>query len=170
MEAINHRILEGLKSKPDFNLVEYGNIRKGEDWGAIDGNTIIWNYLVDLVFGRPVTYIIQFDIKKKIFTCFAQSPKTNYSSVFQFESSTFDELEYRLNELARHIPSIRERILREFLFMESKKGPKKKWYNPFVNEEKVMDYLESAIINLSQTTKISPKEIETLERYAKNLV
>ncbi|MES0490635.1 MAG: hypothetical protein ABUK01_11615 [Leptospirales bacterium] len=169
VNKLGRLIVDELKALADFDPLEYGNLRKGTEWGAISENTISWNYLIDLIIGKPILYIITYNIDKKEFLCYAKTPRMNFSSVFQFKTKNFQELNFRLLELAKHIPSLRERMLREYLYSESKLGPRKKWYKPFVSEDKIHVYLESIIDNISTQKKITKNEARRITAYAMNL-
>ena len=169
VNKLGRTIVDELKKVEDFDPLEYGNLRKGNEWGTIDENTISWNYLIDLIIGKPILYIINYNLEKKEFLCFAKTPKMNFSSVFQFKTKDFQELNFRLLELAKHIPSLRERMLREYLYSEAKNGPRKKWYKPFVSEEKIHVHLESIINEITSQNKITQNEARRITAYAINL-
>ena len=169
INQLSRNILEELKRKSDFETLEYGNLRKGSEWGSIQNGNISWTYLIDLIIGKPVLYIISYNLDENSFTCYAKTPRTNFSSVFQFKTNNFQELNFRLLELAKHIPSLRERMLREIIYQEAKQGPKKKWYKPFVTGEKIHNHLESIIGDIAGENKITENEANRLRAYAKDL-
>jgi len=166
---MSHEVMGALEKKESYNHIEYGNMRKGNEWGELNENTISWTFIIDLIVGKPILYIISYEINEREFTCYAKTSKNNFSNIFQFKTSNDQELKFRLTELAEHVPSLRERMLREYLYSEAKKGPHKKWYNPFVREDKVQDYLESVIDEIITEKKISDNEAKRLHEYAKNL-
>jgi hypothetical protein len=150
--------------------LEFGNLRKSEEWGIEKDGFIRWVILIDIILERPIHYIISYSLEKKMFSCYAATARHNFSNVFQFSTSDLKELEYRLIELANHIPSLRERMLREYIYNEWKKAPGRKWYNFFTGKAKIEEYLASKIENLYNNKKITKNELERIQAYAANLL
>lgn len=169
IERVAKNIMAKLRSG-DFEPMEYGNLKKGDPWDAIQGNNMIWTYIVDLPVGKPIQYVISYSLKEDKYECYAKTARNNYSNVFQFSTRKISELEARLTELTSHLPSLRERALREYIYYEAQRNPRKKWYNPFVSAEKKREYLEEALNELLEQKKITPREAERIEKYIENLV
>jgi len=168
IDQLNRTVLNKLK-KENYNPLEYGNLRKGDIWGEISDGIITWSYNIDVIIGKPITYLVTYNIEKKEFSCYAKTAKTNFSNILQFTTHDFSELSYRLDELAFHIPSLRERMLREYLYSESRRGPRKKWFTLFTKGDQMTEHLESVILNLILQSKISENEAARLRIYANNL-
>lgn len=167
-ESLTRETLSSLQSG-EYDPIEYGNLRKGEYWGDEVEQKILWSFVVDVSLGKPIQYIISYDPEKSIFDCYAKTAVNNFLSVLQFSTSNFNDLSYRLDELAHHIPSLRERSLREYLFVESKRAPRRRWYKPFVSASAKEDYLCNIIENLAAEKRISEKEVKRLEKYIHDL-
>ncbi|MDH4261959.1 MAG: hypothetical protein OEV78_02830 [Spirochaetia bacterium] len=170
IDKLTRKIFYSISANNEDPL-EYGNIRRADDWCTVKEDIIHWIILVDIIIGKPVQYIITYSILEKKYYCYATTDKNNYSSVLQFATSETKELEFRLTELANHIPSLRERRLREFLFNESKNAPGRKWWAKFLfRRGKTEDYLNGKIENLYNQGRISKKELERLKNYITNLI
>jgi len=169
MEKLGKEILKEIKHIQNYDILEYGNLRKSEVWGEKVEENIKWGYYIDLVTAKPVHYVINYSIKEKLYSCYAKTSMNNLSSVFQFETKDIDELTYRLKELALHIPSLRERILREYLYNVAKKGPNRKWYHRFFKTTKLQEYIESVIQNLLDQNKITIREADKVRIYSREL-
>ena len=150
-------------------MLEYGNARRAEDWGILKENVLYWVILVDIITGRPIQYIIAFSLPEKKFSCYAMTAKNNFSSVFQFSTSDFKELEFRLWELTNHIPSLRERMLREYVYNESKNAPGRRWFRFLLGSGKTEEYLNSKVDLFYTNGKISKNELQRVKSYIGNL-
>jgi len=150
--------------------LEYGNIRRSDEWGVFKEDTLQWIILVDVVVGKPVQYIIAYSFSDKKYSCFATSDTKNFSGIFQFSTSDIRELDFRLSELANHIPSLRERQLREYLFHESRNAPNRGWFKIFFKRGKIEDHLKGKIELLYNQGRISRNELSRLENYISNLI
>ena len=168
IDNLTNEILTSLKNG-DYDPVEYGNLRKGEYWGDEIEQKILWSFIIDVSLGKPIQYIISYDPEKSTFDCFAKTSLNNFLSVLQFSTREIADLRYRLKELAQHIPSLRERSLREYLFAESKRAPKKRWYKPFVSSTAKVEYLQNILDDLTAQGKISEQEAKRLENYIRDL-
>jgi len=168
VDALGKEILKSL-AKQNLESLETGNLRKSDEWGILQENILYWIAHIDIISPKPVQYIIAYSLDTRKFSCYSKSSGTQ-SSIFQFETSDYNELKSRLLELALHISSLRERMLRELLYNESKKGPRKKWYNPFVRKETIHHYLHNVADNLLTQKKITKKEYSRLISYAEHLI
>ncbi|MDH4199380.1 MAG: hypothetical protein OEV66_03280 [Spirochaetia bacterium] len=168
INSISRKIFYELSKVYDEPL-EFGNLRRSSEWGILKDGNVYWIILLDIVQGRPIQYMITYSLSDKKFSCFAATSKNNFSSIFQFSTTDIKELEYRLRELANHIPSLRERILREFIYNESRKYPRRRWYKLFIGKDKIREYLNNIIDNLYNQKKITSNEMIRLQTYVENL-
>jgi hypothetical protein len=169
IDKLTRKIFHGMSSDND-QLLEYGNIRRSREWGILRENIVQWVILVDIIIGKPVQYIIAYSLVDKKYSCYATTDKEHYSNVFQFSTTDLHELDFRLQELANHIPSLRERWLREYLYNESKNTPGRRWLKFFTGRGKMEVYLNGKIENLYNQGRISKKEMTRLHTYITNLV
>ncbi len=168
IDRIGRAIMLRLKDL-EYQPLDFGNLRKGDPWGVMQDGSMLWTYVVDIPVGKPIQYVISYSLKSAEYICFAKTARNNYSNVFQFSTPKVAELEARLTELAVHIPSLRERSLREYLYYEAKRAPRKKWYNPFGSVEKTREYLEEVVLGMLNDEKITKTEADRIGKYIANL-
>jgi len=169
IDKITRKIFNSISKQKDQHL-EHGNVRKSGDWGIIKDNTVVWVILADIILGKPIQYSITYSLPDKKYSCHAMTERNNFSSVFQFSTADIEVLEDRLRELANHIPSLRERLLREYLFSEAKNAPGRGWLKIFFGKAKIEEHLNTKIDNLYQQGRISGGERDRLGNYISNLV
>lgn len=170
MNALFKKFQKKIK-KDNLVLIEYGNLRKGDLWGFSENGQIIFSFDVDVLAEKPFQYRVVYDKEKKIYYCYSRmGGKSELSNFLQFSVSRFSQLEKKLKKIVEHIPAMRERFLRQYLFNLSQKQKGKRFlffFRSSLNKGKALyDFLE----NLLTEKKISPNEYERLKSYAKELV
>lgn len=150
--------------------IEFGNFRKSSRWNVTEDGKVLWAFEIDLLSDRPANYIVEYDPKEKQFSCFAKiGVKTGVHNTLQFVTKDKKELRERLLHLARNIPSLRERALREYLYGLSQTRPKRRWRKLFRKDSSHCDYLCEVINELYDQKKISESEKERMLAYAKTI-
>jgi len=169
VNAIHIRIEELLKKEnnPD---IEYGNIRKAKKWGTHEDDKVIWTYEVDVLSEQPIFFSIFYHIKDKLFSCYSKVKyKTETSNILQFKTNDYKELLEKLSELALNIPKLRERMLREYIYLRSEQDPRQRWKRLFKKSENQSAFLAELVSKLYNQNKISDIEKERLIKYIDDL-
>ncbi|MDH5719067.1 MAG: hypothetical protein OEZ13_00460 [Spirochaetia bacterium] len=172
---INHlhsEISEKIKVQ-NKSLIEFGNLRKSGVWAKKEPDTIKWVYEIDVLSEKPLSFSIIYNILDKTFSCYSQiGLKNDISNILQFQTKNYDELFRKILELSLNIPALRERMMREYVYLQSGQNPKQKWKTLFKKDaDKDKEKFLIGIVNtLESEKKISTDEKKRLYKYIESLL
>ncbi len=171
MTALNMQIQLVIRTASS-DAVEFGRLKKKVDaWGIRQDNTIVWTYELFFLEPEPLNYIIVYDIEKRQFFCLLHlDPDNNLQDLLNFHCKDFPILSSRLLALTKNIPSIRTRVLREYIFSQANIPLIKSTFR-FSKAKKMHLYNRiTRIISLLAIKKIiSQGEVKMMEKYTKEL-
>ena len=166
MNAV-HAAMTATVLKKAESRIEFGNLRKSSTWGQGSENQLKWIYEIDLLSMKPMQYVIVYDLVEERFSCYSKmGGKNEMNSLLTLSTSSLEDLKERLIELARNIPSLRERMLREYLYTHKEPGAKRRFLKIFKKSRSRSEYLGKVIDTLFSQQKISEGEAERARIYA----
>ncbi|MCS6985516.1 MAG: hypothetical protein NZM25_10390 [Leptospiraceae bacterium] len=164
------RKFEKEASKKKINQIEYGNLRRGEIWGSWDDDQLIYSFEIDVVAERPFQYRVVYDASRRLFLCYSRLvSKADIAHFLQFTVRNFSLLKIKLINLVNHIPAMRERFLRQYLYNLASEQKGSRFLRFFRSSASKKEALLEFLENLLQEKKISQREYERLRSYAMEL-
>lgn len=169
MDRLYQKFLD-IAANNETSLVEYGNLRRSQLWGVRENHTLIFNFEVDVIAERPFVYHVVYDFNRKLFFCYSHmGGKNDLSNVLQFTAPDFKILAAKLTTLVKHIPAVRERFMRQYIYNLAHQQKGRRWFRFFSRSAGKDEYLSSVLRNLLDEKKISQREFDRLSAYAREL-